>query len=196
MSSPTFFVDNPAALATDAYAFVGTSWYWTTQRPMNTAADQRDLELATRYVNGGLHGLDDRRTRYQRALAMGTQLLEITGGEDDMFTDEDRELLKQVSGYRRRSLSPLRHLGEREGNTCAGFAWAADGLTHPQFVHMAAKLGHHDSITLLAEIAGADLVKYPDRQEDATLAQAMLADIEATNPEVLKEFIASRKGQS
>ena len=77
-------------------------------------------------------------------------------------------------------------------NTCAGFAWSADGLIHPQFVLMAAKFGHLDSIALLAEIAGADPQKYPDRAEDAKLAAAMLKEIEETNPEVLREYLAVR----
>lgn len=191
----TFFVDNPTELASDQYGFIGVTWYWTTQRPMNDAADARDIARATQYVNGGQNGIKDRRNRYQNALSLGDHLLTLTtGDDDDMFTEDDRNLLKQISGIFRVSKSPLRHLGEKETNTCAGFAWAADGLTHPQFVAMAAKVGHQDSLRLLAEVAGADPIKYPDRQEDAALARNILADIEANNPAVLQAFIASQKG--
>jgi putative chitinase len=70
-----YFVVNPERLDDDEYAFLGVTWYWTTQRPMNAAADARNLELATRYVNGGTNGLEDRRGLYNRALAKNADLL-------------------------------------------------------------------------------------------------------------------------
>jgi predicted chitinase len=73
--SPTFFVDQPEEMASDTYGFTGTTWYWTTQRPMNEAADAGDIELATYYVNGGYHGLDDRTARWNYCLGMGDELL-------------------------------------------------------------------------------------------------------------------------
>ena len=95
--TPTFFVDNPDELRGDRYGFVGVTWYWTTQRPMNSYCDRRDLEGATRAINGGLTGLDERRTRYNRALAMGTDLLALLEGDEFMakLTDEQQlELLE------------------------------------------------------------------------------------------------------
>lgn len=194
--TPTYFVDNPDQLASDTYGFIGVTWYWTTQRPMNAYADNRDIEGGSRAVNGTnpktgrANGIEDRIARYNRALAMGDTLLTLTNGDDDMFTDDDRNLLNQIAGIFRPSLSPLRHLGEGNVNTCAGFAQTADALAHAQFVAMAAKHGHRDSIALLAEVAGADPRKYPERVEDAKLATAILADLEATNPTVLKQFVA------
>lgn len=73
--SATFFVDSPSELSNTTYGFIGVTWYWTTQRPMNDAADARDIVLATRYVNGGTHGLDDRTQRWQHALGMGDSIL-------------------------------------------------------------------------------------------------------------------------
>lgn len=114
-------------------------------------------------------------------------------GDDDMFTDDDRDLLRQISGIFRESKSPLRHLGEGKVNTCAGFAWAADGLTHPQFELMAARLGHVPSIDLIAEVASAlGDSRYPDRQDDAKLARAMLQDLEDNNPEALQSYLAAK----
>jgi hypothetical protein len=110
-------------------------------------------------------------------------------GEDDMFTDDDRNLLRQISGIFRESKSALRMPGEGTVNTCAGFAWTADGLVHPIWVFMAAKLGHRESITRLGAVAGVDLSKYPDRAGDAQLAKAMLAEIEATAPQVLQNYL-------
>lgn len=188
--SPTEFVDNPKRLAELRWAGIGAAWYWTVARPdINALSDRQDLETVTRRINGGTNGLADRRDRYNRALLQGDALLQLLNQEeDDMFTDDDRNLLRQVAGVRRPSLSPLRHLDEGDVNTCAGFAWTADGLTHPQFVAMAAKYGHMDSIRLLGEVAGADPVKYPDRQEDAALAKAILADVYAANPAALQRF--------
>lgn len=123
-----------------------------------------------------------------------------------MFTEDDRNLLRQISDIRRPSLSPLRRPGEGNVNTCAGFAWAADGLTHPQFVDMASRYGHIDSITILLTVA-AD--RDPDRVADAQLAAniltdakaynpsrfaAALAQIQATNPGVLTAYLAAQKG--
>jgi predicted chitinase len=73
--SATFFVDNPEQLASNQYGFIGVTWYWTTQRPMNDAADARDIVRATKYVNGGTHGLDDRTQRWNHALGMGDAIL-------------------------------------------------------------------------------------------------------------------------
>lgn len=75
--APSFFVDNPQALASVQYGFVGTVWYWTVARPgINAAADRRDLDAVTRLINGGLNGLADRRQRYTRCLAIGAALLD------------------------------------------------------------------------------------------------------------------------
>lgn len=79
--SPTFFVDDPESLGSDKYCWVGPSWYWTVARNMNAFADNRDLIGATRAVNGGQNGIDDRRKFYYRALALGDALLPT---EDDM----------------------------------------------------------------------------------------------------------------
>lgn len=87
--SPTFFVDHPDQLAGVEYGFVGVVWYWTAARPqLNALADRRDLEGATRAINGGLNGLADRRTRYQRCLGLGEAILP---GEEvlDMATVND-----------------------------------------------------------------------------------------------------------
>lgn len=191
--TPTYFVDHPAELSDIKWAGIGAAWYWTVERPqINSLCDQGDVIGVTHAVNGGEHGLADRQTRYTRAMAQGDQLLTILTGDDDMFTDDDRNLLNQVAGIFRPSKSPLRHVGEGDVNTCAGFAWTADGLIHPQFVLTAARLGHANSIALIAEVASVDLTKYPDRADDKALAIAMLADLETNYPAVLKGYLASK----
>lgn len=101
--TPTFFVDDPAQLGSDRYGFVGVTWYWTTQRPMNEAADAGDLERATRYVNGGLTNLDDRRRRYEHCKNMGAQLLtlvqEVGGLVGEKVLRFDTSIIPQETGY-------------------------------------------------------------------------------------------------
>lgn len=70
-----YFVRYPAKLASDKYGFWGAVWYWTEARNMNSYADRGDIVGATRAVNGGLNGLDDRKKRYERALKVGAKLL-------------------------------------------------------------------------------------------------------------------------
>ncbi|OZE77233.1 hypothetical protein CH305_18530 [Rhodococcus sp. 15-649-2-2] len=84
--TPTFFVDDPNALAGDEFGFLGAVWYWTVARNMNGFADRQDLLGATKAVNGGTNGLDDRRKFYYRALALGDALLPQ---EDDMANAAD-----------------------------------------------------------------------------------------------------------
>ena len=90
---------------------------------------------------------------------------------------EQRELLdlaRQQSGVMRVSRSPLRHLGEGPTQTVTGFEWSMDGSVHLLVVETLAALGHPPTLALLNEIANADPVKHPDRQEDRLIAQAML----------------------
>lgn len=91
---PDFFVTDPGRLSEIRYGFLGAVWYWTTQRPLNDLSDRRDLEGATRAINGGLNGIDDRRTRYQRCLAIGDALLP----EGDEMAGEAQEVQTQLRG--------------------------------------------------------------------------------------------------
>lgn len=77
------------------------------------------------------------------------------------------------------SRSPLRHLGEGPVDTIAGFVLNTDGSQHVEIVKLLAGYGHPPTLALLREVAGADPVRYPDRQDDAKIAQAILADITA-----------------
>ena len=210
VATPTFFIDDPDQLASDTYGFVGVTWYWTTQRPMNDAADARDIVRATQYVNGGQTGIDDRRSRYNRALTLGDQLLALTTtpeGDDFMpalNADEQREVLDLLrwlaapgTGELRKkfpSRSPLRHLGEGLVDTAAGIDLNDDANDHVVLVKELAEVGDAGALSLLAEIADADPVRFPDRQQDRVLAQLIIAHIEATNPVVLQSFINARNG--
>ena len=100
-----------------------------------------------------------------------------------LTAEEQRELLdlaRQQAKYRRVSRSPLRHLGEQEVDTIAGFEWSTDGSVHVLLVErLAVTYGDPAAIALLQEIAGAadQPDKFPDRQNDAKLAQRILAKV-------------------
>jgi predicted chitinase len=75
--SPTFFVDEPDKLATWEYGFQSCNWYWVVARgsAINEAADRGDINEATRLINGGYNGLEDRQARYTRALTVAAAFL-------------------------------------------------------------------------------------------------------------------------
>lgn len=93
--SDNYFLANPEQLASVRFGFVGAVWYWTVARPgLNAMSDARDLRAATLAINGGTNGLDARRTRYERCLALGSALLDgapSSSGKDwfDMATRDD-----------------------------------------------------------------------------------------------------------
>lgn len=73
--SRTYFVDHPQQLASHDYGFLGAVWYWTVARDMNHYADRDDIVGATKAVNGGTNGLDDREMRWHHCLKMGDRLV-------------------------------------------------------------------------------------------------------------------------
>lgn len=76
-SSPTEFVDHPERMETIDNAANVVVYYWTISRPqLNALADARNLEGATKAVNGGLNGLELRRKFYNAALAANANLLD------------------------------------------------------------------------------------------------------------------------
>lgn len=103
--TPTYFVDNPAELGTDRYAFAGVTWYWTVARPMNRYADAADIVGASRAVNGGDNGLDDRINRWNHARALGAVLLPEEDTLAALSPEEQRELFDNVK-YIREQLGP------------------------------------------------------------------------------------------
>lgn len=75
--SPDYFLDFPTELGSDKYGFLGAAWYWTVARgnQINEAADCEDINQVTRLINGGLHGIDDRTSRYHMALQVADQFV-------------------------------------------------------------------------------------------------------------------------
>lgn len=178
--TPTFFVDNPTDLATDQYAFLGVTWYWTIARNMNYYADTRDILGATKAVNGGTNGLSDRTARWNNCLALGDQLMTITTDPADPIL----ELL--MSDLQLESLSIYATPGEPL-IPIARMIQSIDGMAHRELIETAAQLGDPDALARIARTA-AGKGKYTD---PATInhAKAILANIEATNPAALQAFL-------
>ncbi|MDH6279549.1 peptidoglycan DD-metalloendopeptidase family protein [Prescottella agglutinans] len=123
--TPTYFVDNPAELASDRYGFLGAVWYWTVARDLNALADDRDIVGATRAINGGTNGLSDRQLRYKRCLALGAALLP-TGGTVTNFVEEGVAQLHPTPGLLRK-INRSQNVSESTRNPdCAwpGAIWA------------------------------------------------------------------------
>ncbi|WP_185292716.1 M15 family metallopeptidase [Mycolicibacterium litorale] len=176
--TPTFFVDEPAKLAQIQYAGLGPAWYWTVARPdINTLSDRRDLLTVTKRINGGTNGLQDRQNRYNRALALGDQLLTLIGSSsgDDELTPEQDQMLRAIfreQTQKHPSRSALRKPGEGVVDTWAGMDLNMDGNMHFVATFLRAWLGHPKTLAELREVAdNTD----PARQDDAQLAQAILA---------------------
>ena len=180
--SLSFFVDQPDKLATDEYAFVGTAWYWSTQRPMNAAADAGDLEAATRYVNGGLNGLADRRARYDKALAMGEQLLAITLDNSEEAGGGD---MAELMAIRVKSMSIYANPGEPDVPLVDMFrAMDAHG-PHEQYVEHQARLGEPDALFRVARTAAGKGI-YGDAPFAVNQAAAVLAEIKGVSVEEIR----------
>jgi putative chitinase len=183
---PTYFLDHPQELADVRWAALGPAWYWTTQRrDINALSDAGDLDTVTRRINGGTNGIDDRRARYNRALALGDQLLALTTNPTP--TDPFEELLTMDV----ESLSIYATPGEPL-IPVVRMIQAIDANEHRELVEDWARRGDPDALSRIARTA-AGLGKFTD---PATIAhaKAVLANIEATNPAVLQAFLTSQKG--
>ena len=68
---------NTRAVGIGAAVLVAASagWFWST-RSLNSYADKSDFAGATRRINGGLNGYDDRMARYQKALPVLTEAIQ------------------------------------------------------------------------------------------------------------------------
>ena len=99
--SATYFVDNPTQLATDKYVWLGPVWYWTVARSINPLADAKDIEGATKAINGGLHGLADRTHRWLLCLGLGNAILPTPAPavilEDSMLLNKGQDAITPIA---------------------------------------------------------------------------------------------------
>lgn len=176
--TPTTFVDHPELVSEFDNGFLAAAYYWVTHN-LNDFADRSDVLGATKVINGGTHGLQDRQFRYDTCIKMGERLLQLAQQDEDEMSGWNQELvnramvlLENIAGVQRPSRSGFRWPGEGPVDTCAGFAWAADGNEHMDLTIKLAEYGHTESIALLMAIA-ADTD--PDRVKDTELAKLILA---------------------
>lgn len=113
------------------------------------------------------------------ATAPPTQEDDMAQVPQDQWDRVYRELTQRLP-----SRSPLRHLDQTafypDGlvDTMAGMVLNTDGSEHVQYVSLLASYGHPPTLALLQEVASAaGDSRYPDRQDDAKLAQAILAGV-------------------
>lgn len=146
--SPTEFVDNPNKLADLEWAGLGAAWYWTEERPtINSLSDALDLYGVTRLINGGLNGIEDRKARYDKARALGSDLLAIL---EDTQSDElesiltDNTLYPTTSPYRPDD-KPVLSLRETIRQT--------NGMVHAKLIEDAALQGSPSAIRMVAKLA-------------------------------------------
>ena len=66
------FLGEPDLLLEPRWAVMSAGWFWNSRR-LNEVADQKDWNLMTRRINGGLHGLSDRILRTERVLTLLSQ---------------------------------------------------------------------------------------------------------------------------
>lgn len=62
-------VNNPQLLLEPSNACMSAGWYWN-KKGLNSLADSSDFETMTKRINGGIHGLDDRKARIAKAIAI------------------------------------------------------------------------------------------------------------------------------
>lgn len=58
----------PDLVAEPDLAAESAGWFWDT-RKLNNYADEGNVEGMTRRINGGVHGLDDRKSRYDKLIS-------------------------------------------------------------------------------------------------------------------------------
>lgn len=187
--SATYFVDNPAALASDDYAGLGAAWYWVVARPdINALADRRDLDAVTRRINGGTNGIGDRLDRYNRALSLGEQLLTLIGG-DDLSAEAERMIRELWEFYVDRKY-PSQSIYATPGEGPRWKIWEQirniDGMEHPRYVEDAARLGDFRELARIALVAGGAAT-----DPVAARARQFMTELERDNPDMLKAFIAA-----
>jgi putative chitinase len=62
-------LSNPDLLITPEYAALSAGWFWN-KKNLNALVD--DVETMTKRINGGLHGLDDRKAKIIKAFSILT----------------------------------------------------------------------------------------------------------------------------
>jgi putative chitinase len=59
-------IGNPNLLTDPQYAALSAGWFWN-KKGLNSLADAGDIDTMTKRINGGTHGLDDRKAKIAKA---------------------------------------------------------------------------------------------------------------------------------
>jgi putative chitinase len=198
VSDPMVFVNNPRSLADLRWAGLGAAYYWTTTRretrkypTLNEASDARDVLVATQIINGGTNGLTDRQNRYNRAIALGDELLQILGDDDELANPEIERMIREVHGALFNKI-PSQSIYATPGE---GPRWQlheliknGDAMSHQRDVEDQARQGNLDELARVVRTAQGQGV---NREKWAIeRAQRVIAEIEASNPEILQKYLA------
>lgn len=171
--TPRHFVDHPEQMETDRNAMLTAAYYWTVSRPqLNTLADAGDLVGATRAINGGTNGLDDRRDLYVRAMAAGDRLLDPTELDpwEELLMAEPVESWSIYATPGEPKIPPVNLLR------------AVDAYTHRELTDEDARNGDLEAIRRVARTA-AGLGKYGNTPGPVAHAVKVLNEIHAAHPE-------------
>lgn len=84
------YVNNPSVVASEEDAVLSSCWFWATNS-LNDAADAKDIETMTRRINGGRHGIEDRRRRYSTALFV------LSDGSEEMSEVERENFVDSIN---------------------------------------------------------------------------------------------------
>lgn len=196
--SPTFFVDQPAQLASDRYGFIGVTWYWTTQRELNRASDDSNVLEATHMINGGEHGLADRRSRYERAINMGDRLLSLlTGGlggrGDGELSAEAERMIREIHAELfspRQSASIYATPGEGAKYRPFDLLSSVDAMRHEEDTETTAKRGNLPALDTIVKVANGQGM----RSDPYAVGRArrFIQELERERPQVLQTYLEAK----
>lgn len=193
-STPTYFVDNPKALADLRYAGIGAAWYWTAARTdINTLSDAKNITAVTQRINGGQNGIADRKKRFALALAQGENLkLLVAAAPQKPISLPPKDDLEEIfmSGNLYESVSIYKTPGEGARYTLAQLIQSIDGQQHRETVEDAALMGSIEDIDRIAAVA-AGRGAYRDASA-VNHAKSVLARLEKNNPAALQAWLDSK----
>lgn len=113
-------------------------------------------------------------------------------GEDDLSAEAERKIDALYNAFLNDtdSLSPFRPLDAGSPGPVVKLMRYTDASVHVLLSKLLASLGHPETVINLKQIAQADPQRYPDRQQNAQLAQAVLAEVEAEKqPQVINNSV-------